>query len=98
MCVSFLSAVTQVTLNHYLVTNNTFPRREIMERLLHVIKQQPKLAKEASSSLVDIAQAIHGNVTADETSTLLKGTLTQEVYVRTSCLQALQVSFWAIIA
>jgi hypothetical protein len=62
-----------------------------MESLLHVIRLQPKLAKEASSTLVGIAQTIHGNVTAEETKILLNGTLAQEVYVRTSCLQALQV-------
>lgn len=62
-----------------------------MESLIHVIRQQPKLAKEASSALADIGQAIHSNVTLEETLALLSGTLIQEVYVRTSCLQALQV-------
>lgn len=62
-----------------------------MESLIHVIRQQPRLAKEASSALVDIGQAIHSNVKPEETSALLCGALMQEVYVRTSCLQALQV-------
>ena len=62
-----------------------------MESLIHVIRQQPRLAKDASSALVDIGQAIHSNVTPEETSVLLRGTLMQEVYVRASCLQALQV-------
>ena len=62
-----------------------------MEGLIHLIRQQPKLAKGASSALVDIGQVIHPNVTPEENSVLLRGTLTQEVYVRTSCLQALQV-------
>lgn len=62
-----------------------------MESLIHVIRQQPRLAKDASSALIDIGQAIHSNVTPEETSALLRGTLMQEVYVRTSCLQALQV-------
>ena len=62
-----------------------------MESLIHVIRQQPRLAKDASSALVDIGQAVHSNVTPEENSVLLRGTLMQEVYVRTSCLQALQV-------
>jgi len=62
-----------------------------MESLIHVIRQQPRLAKDASSALVDIGQVIHPNVTPEENSVLLRGTLMQEVYVRTSCLQALQV-------
>lgn len=62
-----------------------------MESLIHVIRQQPRLAKDASSALVDIGQAIYPNVTTKETLVLLCGTLMQEVYVRTSCLQALQV-------
>jgi hypothetical protein len=62
-----------------------------MESLIHVIRQQPRLAKDASSALVDIGQVIHPNVTSEEDSVLLRGTLMQEVYVRTSCLQALQV-------
>lgn len=68
-----------------------------METLIHVIRQQPRLAKEASSALVDIGQAIHSNVTPEETSALLCGTLMQEVYVRTSCLQALQVRVPSVI-
>jgi len=62
-----------------------------MEGLIHLIRQQPKLAKGASSALADIGQVIHPNVTPEESSVLLRGTLMQEVYVRTSCLQALQV-------
>jgi len=62
-----------------------------MESLIHVIRQQPRLAKDASFALVDIGQAIHANATPEENSVLLRGTLMQEVYVRTSCLQALQV-------
>lgn len=63
-----------------------------MEILLHVIRQQPKLAKDASSALIDIGQAIHESVTRDELNVLLHGMLLQEVYVRNSCLQTLQVS------
>ncbi|KAI0077211.1 ARM repeat-containing protein [Panus rudis PR-1116 ss-1] len=70
--------------------DTTFPRKRTLSDLLHVIRQLPKLGKEASSALVDLGQAIYSNVQRDEIDVLLKGILTQEVYVRTSCLQALQ--------
>ena len=73
------------------VADVAFPRSETIEILLHVIRQQPKLAKEASSALIDIGQAIHWTVSRPELDILINGTLTQEVYVRNSCLQALQV-------
>ncbi|KAH9856756.1 ARM repeat-containing protein [Lenzites betulinus] len=67
-----------------------FPRAETVRDLVHAIKNQPKLAKDASSALVDVGQAMQGNASQAETSEFLRGTLYQEVYVRTSCLQALQ--------
>ncbi|TCD64479.1 translational activator of GCN4 [Steccherinum ochraceum] len=71
-------------------SHTAFPRKQTLELLLHVIRTQSKLAKEASSALIDIGQAIHTSTTADELNTLFRGTLSQEVYVRNSCLQALQ--------
>lgn len=62
-----------------------------MNHLLHIIRQQPKLSKEASSALIDLGEAIQSSASPDELAVLLRGTLTQEVYVRNSCLQALQV-------
>ncbi|KAI0366693.1 ARM repeat-containing protein [Pilatotrama ljubarskyi] len=67
-----------------------FPRTETVRDLIHTIRHQPKLSKEASSALVDIGQAMQANASRSETAELLRGTLFQEVYVRTSCLQALQ--------
>ncbi|KAI9068620.1 ARM repeat-containing protein [Trametes sanguinea] len=67
-----------------------FPRTETVRDLIHSIRNQPKLAKDASSALIDIGQAMQANATRSETSELFRGTLYQEVYVRTSCLQALQ--------
>ena len=75
----------------HLVADVHFPRQQTMRGLLLVIKQQPKLAKEASSALVDIGQAIQSTVTSEELNVLIRGTLQQEVYVRTSCLQTLRV-------
>ncbi|PSR76114.1 hypothetical protein PHLCEN_2v8664 [Hermanssonia centrifuga] len=71
-------------------SNMSFPRKQVMEDLLYVIRQQPKLAKDASSALIAIGQAIHENVDHEELLVLLRGTLLQEVYARTSCLQTLQ--------
>ncbi|THG98438.1 hypothetical protein EW026_g3754 [Hermanssonia centrifuga] len=71
-------------------SNMSFPRKQVTEDLLYVIRQQPKLAKDASSALIAIGQAIHENVDHEELLVLLRGTLLQEVYARTSCLQTLQ--------
>lgn len=61
-----------------------------MQKLLYIIRHQPKLSKDASSALVDLGQAIHATGTRKEIDVLLQGTLLQEVYVRNSCLQTLQ--------
>ncbi|KAH8103551.1 armadillo-type protein [Cristinia sonorae] len=71
-------------------SQTAFPRKRTLELLLHVIRTQSKLAKDASSALIDIGQAIHATTSTEELKVLLQGTLTQEVYVRNSCLQALQ--------
>ena len=62
-----------------------------MQDLLYVIKHQPKLAKDASTALIDIGQSMQPTATRPEIEVLLRGTLQQEVYVRNSCLQTLQV-------
>ncbi|KAJ4478479.1 armadillo-type protein [Lentinula aciculospora] len=67
-----------------------FPRRQTLELLIYIIRFQPKLSKEASSSLVELGEAIHGSALKEEIDMLVSGTLLQEVYVRNSCLQALQ--------
>ena len=65
-----------------------------MQTLLHVIRQQPKLSKEASSALIDLGEAVHPSASREEVDVLLNGILAQEVYVRNSCLQALQVDIF----
>ncbi|KAK7051190.1 translational activator of GCN4 [Paramarasmius palmivorus] len=67
-----------------------FPRMHTIQLLIHLIRLQPKLSKEASSSLVELGEAISSSAVKEEIDTLLQGTLHQEVYVRTSCLQTLQ--------
>ncbi|KAG6835384.1 hypothetical protein H0H93_001976 [Arthromyces matolae] len=71
-------------------SNTSFPRELTIEKLLHVIKLQSKLSKEASSTLVDIGGAIQPNASQKELSVLLQGTLAQDVYVQNLCLQTLQ--------
>ncbi|KAF5374683.1 hypothetical protein D9615_008940 [Tricholomella constricta] len=71
-------------------SNSAFPRIQAIEKLLHVIRQQPKLSKDASSTLVDLGEAIQASASQEELSVLFRGTLMQEVYVRNSCLQTLQ--------
>ncbi|KAH9485783.1 eIF-2-alpha kinase activator gcn1 [Psilocybe cubensis] len=71
-------------------SNTAFPRLQTIDNLIHVIRQQPNLGKEASSSLIELGEAIYGTATHDEIQVLLRGTLFQESYVRNSCLQAIQ--------
>ncbi|KZT22524.1 ARM repeat-containing protein [Neolentinus lepideus HHB14362 ss-1] len=70
--------------------DSAFPRKGIMADLIHAIRSQPRLAKDASSALIDTAQAVSESATPEESAILLRGTLQQEVYVRNACLQALQ--------
>ncbi|KAJ7180610.1 armadillo-type protein [Mycena filopes] len=70
--------------------DTAFPRKQTMEILLQIIRQQPKLSKEGSSTLVDLGEVAYPNASRAELDVLLNGTLMQEVYVRNSCLQALQ--------
>jgi len=83
---------------HIPVSDPSYPRIPVMENLLHIIRNQPKLSKEASSTLVDLGEAIQSNASLNEFAVLLRGTLFQEVYARNSCLQALQVRRFSLIA
>ncbi|KAF8063638.1 armadillo-type protein [Lyophyllum atratum] len=76
--------------NFSTVSDPAFPRIRSIEKLLRVIRQQPKLSKDASSALADLEKAIHPSVSYEELSVLMRGALMQEVYVRNSCLQTLQ--------
>lgn len=59
--------------------------------MLHVVRMQPRLSKDASSLLIDLGEAIQASASRDEVGVLIGGTLLQETHVRNSCLQALQV-------
>ncbi|KAJ6518743.1 armadillo-type protein [Mycena sanguinolenta] len=71
-------------------SDTAFPRKETMKILLQIIRQQPKLSKEGSSTLINLGEVAHASASRAEIDVLLNGTLMQEVYVRNSCLQALQ--------
>ncbi|KAG6915850.1 hypothetical protein DXG01_009609 [Tephrocybe rancida] len=60
--------------------NAAFPRVQTMEKLLHVIRHQPKLSKDASSTLVDLGEAIQATASEKELSVLLRATLVQEPF------------------
>ncbi|EPQ55338.1 ARM repeat-containing protein [Gloeophyllum trabeum ATCC 11539] len=70
--------------------DSAFPRAAILTDLIHAIRNQPRLAKDAASALIDSAQAVSQTASPEESSILLRGTLHQEVYARNACLQALQ--------
>ncbi|EIW80197.1 ARM repeat-containing protein [Coniophora puteana RWD-64-598 SS2] len=72
-------------------SDKAFPRRDTLLRLLDVIRFQPRLSKDASSILTDLGQAVQATASQEEVMVLVNGTLYQEVYVRNSCLQALQL-------
>ena len=78
-------------LTHHLVSDVAFPRKMTLEHVLHVVRTQPRLSKDASSLLIDLGEAIQASATREEVAVLIEGTLLQETHVRNSCLQALQV-------
>lgn len=75
----------------WLVSDPAFPRQTTLEHVLHVVRTQPRLSKDASSLLVDLGEAIQANANRKEVGVLIEGTLLQSTHVRHSCLQALQV-------
>lgn len=71
-------------------SNPNFPRVSAIDNLLHIIRHQPKLSKRASSTLIDLGEAIQSSAAPEEITALLKGVLSQEFYARNCCLQTLQ--------
>ena len=90
-CTSRTVRVRVTRLTHYLVSDAAFPRKTTLEHVLHVVRTQPRLSKDASSLLIDLGEAIQASATREEVAVLIEGTLLQETHVRNSCLQALQV-------
>jgi hypothetical protein len=59
--------------------------------LLATLASYPTLSRTATSALADIAEAMKATATMEEIECLLGGAMTEEVYIRFACLQALQV-------
>lgn len=91
-CERSFSQAQDTVLSWLIVSDTAFPRKRTLEQLPHVIRSQPKLSKNASSTLIDLGEAISPTATREEIDVLLKGTLAPEAHVRNSCLQAIQVS------
>lgn len=73
-----------------------YPRSAIIKVLLKAIGTYTKHSKDASSTLVNLGESLRENATHEESARLIQGTLADEIYVRSSCLQALQVSRWVL--
>jgi len=86
-----LSRPLPLTRSRHVVSDPAFPRKTTLEHVLHVVRTQPRLSKDASSLLIDLGEAIQASATRDEVAVLIEGMLLQETHVRNSCLQALQV-------
>lgn len=69
----------------------SYPRRDIARTLIFAIGRYSNLSKDASSSLINLGQAIHSNATTADMMVFIQGTLAEEVYARNACLQAMQV-------
>ena len=78
-------------LTRYLVSDAAFPRKMTLEHVLHVVRVQLQLSKDALSLLINLGYAIQASATQDEVAMLIEGTLLQETHIWNSCLQALQV-------
>ncbi|CAG8487765.1 9221_t:CDS:10 [Ambispora leptoticha] len=66
------------------------PRSEMIECLMHIIKEYPKLTKTAKSALVDLCQSMGDTAKKREIDTLLAGLLYPQSLVRNACLQGLE--------
>ncbi|PFH47401.1 hypothetical protein AMATHDRAFT_152123 [Amanita thiersii Skay4041] len=71
-------------------SDTTFPRVRVLKDLLHTIRSQSSLSKDASSSLIELGEAISATATRDDIEVLFDGLLMQEPHVRNACLQTLQ--------
>ncbi|KAI0035599.1 ARM repeat-containing protein [Vararia minispora EC-137] len=70
--------------------DTTFPRTQTIQGLVHALRHQLKLSKEASSVLIELGQTISASATKEEVDILLASMLFQEAHARNASLQALQ--------
>ena len=78
--------------SYTLVSDPLYPRQSICEILVHLIANQPKVSRDAVSGLLEATEAMRDSATETEKDQLVQSTLSQEVFVRNACLQALQVT------
>jgi hypothetical protein len=86
-----LPSVLNHLLIYFSVADKAYPRQPICEALVTLIAQQPKVARDAISSLLDAGEAINTSASEAEQEFLINSSLSQEVFVRNACLQAMQV-------
>lgn len=71
-------------------TATELPRDEILALLIESMQRFSQHYKIIKDCLADMCRAIASNMSADETSTILKGTIVPQPSVRTSVLQAIR--------
>ncbi|KAG8940411.1 translational activator of GCN4, partial [Tulasnella sp. 419] len=71
-------------------SNSAYPRLDMAKSLIYAIGHHQKFNKDASSSLAAWGQAASTSSTPQDARAIVEATLSQEVYVRSACLQALQ--------
>ncbi|CAG8829306.1 31138_t:CDS:2, partial [Racocetra persica] len=65
------------------------PRSEMINTLLHIIKEYPKFTKVARTAMINLCESIGETAEQKEINVLLTGLLSPEPFVRHACLQAL---------
>ncbi|KAG2015263.1 translational activator GCN1 [Coprinopsis cinerea AmutBmut pab1-1] len=70
--------------------NADLPRLQTLETIIHVVRSELRLNKEASSTLIELGESIQVNATKEEANVLIRASLAQESHARNAYLQALQ--------
>ena len=90
MCVLFNQPCI-TTADNLSVSDTRYPRQLICEALLTLISQHPKVSRDAISAILEAGETINTSASETEQEFLIASTLSQEVFVRNACLQAMQV-------
>ncbi|KAH6885450.1 translational activator GCN1, partial [Coprinopsis sp. MPI-PUGE-AT-0042] len=70
--------------------NVDLPRLQTLETLIHAVRTELRLRKEASSTLIELGEAVQVNARKDEIAALIRATLCQESHARNAYLSTLQ--------
>jgi hypothetical protein len=76
----------------FAVDNVDLPRLQTLEALIHAVRTELRLRKEASSTLIELGEAVQVNARKEEIAALIRATLCQESHARNVYLSTLQVS------